>query len=158
MSLKLIKKKFGRRRFLSLKKVQSFVDWKIELAELIDWIEKNTRYQRVGTDVYFYISENFKIEALMIEVMGMPEIPDTNAFTVVDFESEYCLQLDSIKDQFEFTPQSLLDWAQSCKTRLDSALLSGQKSSLCDFFLIVFNHEKLALQFFSKNDYIQKRP
>lgn len=157
MSLKLTKKKFGRRRFLSFDNVQSFVDWKIELDILIDRLEKNTLYQRVGTDVYFGISGEGKVQSLLIEVMGKPEIPDQDTLSVIDVESEYCLYFPILADQFDFTPKALMDWAIESKTRIDMALQSGSKSPLCEFFFIVFNHEKLALQFFNKNDYIQKR-
>jgi len=158
MSLKLTKKKFGRRRFLSLDNVHTFIDWKIELDSLIDWIEKNTLYQRVGTDVYFFVSSESKIQCLMIEVTGKPEIPDSNTYSIIDIESDFCLQLPSLADQFEICPKELLEWAVASKIRIDLALKDGPQAPLCEFFFIVFNHEKLALQFFSKNDYIQKRP
>jgi hypothetical protein len=157
MSLKLTKKKFGRRRFLSFENIQSFVDWKIELDKFIELLEKNTLYQRVGTDVYFCVTGEGKIQSLMIEVMGKPEILDQDGLGVVDIECDFCFYLPSLADQFDFTPKKLMEWAYESKTRIDTALERASQSPLCEFFFIVFNHEKLALQFFNKNDYIQKR-
>ena len=158
MSLKLNKKKFGRKRFFSTEKIQSFSDWKTQMNILIDWLEKNTLFQRVGTEAYFYISGDLKIHSLMIEVLGKPEILDSNGLTLLDLESEYCYYYPCPMDQFDFTPETLLSWAAEVKEHIDKALLKSNQAMLCEFFLIVFNHEKLALQFFKKNDYIQIRP
>jgi hypothetical protein len=158
MSLRLIKKKFGRKRFLIVEKAHSLVDWKTQVNGVIDWLEKNTLFQRVGTEVYFFVSNELQVCSFMLEVIGKPEILDSNTFSLLDVESDHSYQIFCPHDQFEFSPEALLGWAGETKGLIDTLLSKSGQDPLCEFFLIVFNHEKLALQFFKKNDYIQIRP
>ncbi len=139
-TLKLLKKTWGRRRFIKSGPIADLLAWEVDALLLKEFVLTKTNLQVVGSKVI--IEMRAQLAAVMIEVLGLP----VANVSIIDLEGSDVLIHSYGDSVFEADFKTLLSKAREIQ----------QKSPhlLEDFFHIVLDNHKIALHFFMQKDYI----
>jgi hypothetical protein len=140
--IKLIKKKWERRRFIKGASFSVFENWFDEWEELKEKIKQHSSFQRIGSKSI--VEANLKTRAFCVlaEVVGVP----APGFKLVDFPPHELYSLELPKGPFLTTIEDIYETAGE---------IGGNKTlALSDFFHIVLENDQIALHFFRQKDYI----
>lgn len=140
-ALKLLKKQWGRRRFVESAPLGSLLEWDEVALKLKEKILTETNLQIVGPKILIKISEGDEARVLL-EVLGLPV---TNLKTV-DVEALSVLIHPYGESVFEADFRTLLSKAHEIKQKIPH--------QLGPYFHIVIEGHKIGLHFFMQKDYI----
>lgn len=149
MSIKVKKIFSGRKRFIKTLPLAHPEDWATDLLFLKNFLNRETNLQLVGSKTYLESSPEGL--SLMLEVIGVPSIPDQKGLKLADLEEgDVLVHAIPDLDLFSLDFEGLLLTSSS----IYKALSLGE-SKLSAVFHIVFDYEKIELHFFRQKDYIQ---
>lgn len=139
-TLKLLKKSWGRRRFVQSDLISDLLAWEETALSLKEIILTKTNLQIVGPKVV--IELRTQDARIMIEVLGLP----VTIVAMTDFESSDVLIHPYPASIFEADFKTLLSKAREIKQKSPHPFEA--------FFHIVLDNHKIALHFFMQKDYI----
>lgn len=139
---KLIKKTWGRRRFIRTSLHCPIELWEEEALKLRETILTTTNLQIIGPKAI--IEVNGKSAAILLEVIGLP----SDELETADWESVVSFIYQYPESVFEADFVKLLKVAQEIKQKIPHKTLG--------LFHIVIDGYKIGLHFFMQKDYSQR--
>lgn len=140
-ALKLIKKNWGRRRFVKKEITGDLYLWDEAAYELREQILTSTNLQIVGPKTILQFEKD-KIYVL-IEILGLP----VKELTLVDFEEKTVLIYHCPESVFEADFKSMRSRAREIQQKIPNPVE--------EFYHLVLDNHKIELHFFMQKDYIQ---